>query len=626
MDVVLVYPYVRGIVMRSRARSIHAVLVAVILLSALALPSLLVTPASAKEDPLTRTWARTDWPVKSGAVNRTWMWGPERFKDKTVEEYTESPGGQRTVLYWDKSRMEITHPDAHDDGVWYVTNGLLVWEMITGQLQVGDHDFEPRSPARVNVAGDLDDPNGPTFATFGPLLDAAPYPSGSTITTRVDRNGNLSNDASLASYGVTAASLVEVPGIRHQIASPFWQFMTSQGTIYEDSRIFVGPLFQNAFYATGYPLTEAYWANVKVGGTQRDVLMQCFERRCLTYTPGNDAGWQVEAGNVGIQYYTWRYEDPTNQPPTDADDERTLQTNQPLTGAIDPQTDIDTYYFNAAAGQRVSIWVTSDIGGELDGVLSLYAPDGTLVNNPEQDDDLGLFLDPRIYNLPMPVSGRYKLIFESYSAMSSGGYSIALLPDDGAPTEGDNLYYSPNLSDWSVGESDQTQWFTTENSYHIRIKPNNAGFVAWDAHGTYSNVSASIFVRRVSGPSNSSGCLIVRSGLQGGADGSTYRLCVQGDSRATFADYSGWQNGAYSEAVLLPFQERDVSWEPGDWNLIKIMASGNRLWFYINDILVGSATHNGPFSGQIGVQVHSRDNNAAEYEFAQLIIRAASGP
>ena len=35
--------------------------------------------------------------------------------------------------------------------------------------------------------------------------------------------------------------------------------------------------------------------------------MQCFERRCLTYTPANPAGWQVEAGNVGQHYYQWRY-------------------------------------------------------------------------------------------------------------------------------------------------------------------------------------------------------------------------------------------------------------------------------------------------------------------------------
>ncbi|HUZ03363.1 MAG TPA: hypothetical protein VMU89_23715, partial [Thermomicrobiaceae bacterium] len=60
-------------------------------------------------------------------------------------------------------------------------------------------------------------------------------------------------------------------------------------------------------YATGYPLTEAYWTSVLVGGVSRQVLVQVFERRVLTYTPANPSGWQVEAGNVGQHYYTWRY-------------------------------------------------------------------------------------------------------------------------------------------------------------------------------------------------------------------------------------------------------------------------------------------------------------------------------
>jgi hypothetical protein len=38
-----------------------------------------------------------------------------------------------------------------------------------------------------------------------------------------------------------------------------------------------------------------------------DVLIQCFQRRCLTYTPSNPDGWRVEAGNIGQHYYAWRY-------------------------------------------------------------------------------------------------------------------------------------------------------------------------------------------------------------------------------------------------------------------------------------------------------------------------------
>ncbi|MEZ4570080.1 MAG: clostripain-related cysteine peptidase [Thermomicrobiales bacterium] len=64
-------------------------------------------------------------------------------------------------------------------------------------------------------------------------------------------------------------------------------------------------------------MTEAYWATVEVAGTPKDVLSQCFERRCLTYTPDNDPGWQVEAGNVGLHYYDWRYNDGGgNNPPS----------------------------------------------------------------------------------------------------------------------------------------------------------------------------------------------------------------------------------------------------------------------------------------------------------------------
>jgi hypothetical protein len=46
---------------------------------------------------------------------------------------------------------------------------------------------------------------------------------------------------------------------------------------------------------------------VRVGGVERDVLVQAYQRRVLTYTPNNPVGWQVEMGNVGRHYYQWRY-------------------------------------------------------------------------------------------------------------------------------------------------------------------------------------------------------------------------------------------------------------------------------------------------------------------------------
>jgi hypothetical protein len=125
------------------------------------------TPANAH---FMRVWQRTDLPVAEGISNRTWMWGPKAFSEAVVEPYAESPGGMRTVQYFDKARMEITNPDADQSSIWYVTNGLLVVELITGKMQTGHNSFINRFPAQVNVAGDMDDPDGPTYATFTNLL------------------------------------------------------------------------------------------------------------------------------------------------------------------------------------------------------------------------------------------------------------------------------------------------------------------------------------------------------------------------------------------------------------------------------------------------------------------------
>jgi hypothetical protein len=255
----------------------------------------------------TSTWSRTDQPVKELAVSRTWMWGDGAATSTLWEEYADADGERRAVKYFDKSRMEVTHPDGDSTSPWYVTNGLLVVELVSGALQLGDDLFEQRSPAEVNVAGDPDVALGPTYATFGPLRDEPPLPDNVIITQRLTRDGTVTSDPGLAGYGVTTAYHVVEEGIDHQIAAPFWEFMTASGLVRENGENVNAALFLNPFYATGYPITEAYWTTVMVGGIPRDVLVQCFERRCLTYTPDNTPGWQVEAGNVGRHYYIWRY-------------------------------------------------------------------------------------------------------------------------------------------------------------------------------------------------------------------------------------------------------------------------------------------------------------------------------
>ncbi len=255
-----------------------------------------------------RTWSRTDQPVQNGEVSRTWMWGPGPNTQVLQESYKEAPNGVRNVVYFDKTRMEEnTWRSPAPQEPWDVTNGLLAKELITGQEQVGDNTFQCFMPANVFAVGDNVSQN-PTYAMFQPLMGYQPLPNGWVIDQQLQSNGTVFDNAAFIQYGVKTLN-VGAP-TNHNVASVFWDFMNSSGVIFDaDHGVTTnGPLFQNPFYATGYPLTEPYWVNAIVGGKETVVLVQIFERRVLTYTPSNPAGWQVEAGNVGLQYYAWRYQ------------------------------------------------------------------------------------------------------------------------------------------------------------------------------------------------------------------------------------------------------------------------------------------------------------------------------
>lgn len=249
-------------------------------------------------------WQTADQPVESQAAHRTWLWGPYAFAIDQ-EPYAETAHGDRLVAYFDKARMEINNPYGDQSNPWFVTSGLLATEMITGKIQTGNNSFQQSTPADVPVAGDPDDPNGPRYSSFTNLIGATPPAAGSVITQTVDASGNVGKDQHFAQYNVTEGDLI--PETNHRVASVFAQYLQSNGIVLQNGQYQTGPLFSPAFYATGYPITEAYWANVLVGGTPHDVLVQCFQRRCLTYTPSNADGWKVEMGNVGRHYYTWRY-------------------------------------------------------------------------------------------------------------------------------------------------------------------------------------------------------------------------------------------------------------------------------------------------------------------------------
>ncbi|MBC8162109.1 MAG: hypothetical protein H7Z42_12930, partial [Roseiflexaceae bacterium] len=251
-----------------------------------------------------QVWQRADQPVTAGQAARSWMWGPKPLQ-RISESYSNAPGGERLVEYYDKARMEITNPGANRSSPWFVTNGLLVVEMARGQLQTGDRSFTNRAAAEIPIAGDQSDRSAPTYASLAGVIARKDRDrSGEYVAEMLERNGRTGD---YTGARLKATQLVRfVPETGHNIPEVFWGFLNARGTISEGGQTRQGALM-DWLTTLGYPVSEPYWVNVTVDGEQRQVLVQPFERRVLTYDPANPSGWQVEMGNVGRHYHLWRY-------------------------------------------------------------------------------------------------------------------------------------------------------------------------------------------------------------------------------------------------------------------------------------------------------------------------------
>ncbi len=240
------------------------------------------TPASAAtiSPSFQALWAQTDQDAGVALV-----WGPEAYTVELNEAYAEAAGGYRLVQYFDKGRMEL----GGTGQVSVVTAGLLATELITGKIQTGNATSRYASPARVAVAGD---PTNiwPTYASLDKLRTI--QNDGTAPFTRFyNPNGSFGdfNDAASdpqAAYGTAD----NVTG--HSLPRAFADFRNDP---------------RHPLATIGLAITEPIWANVTVGGVQKNVLLQAFERRVLTYTPSNPDPYKVEFGNIGQHYFRWRY-------------------------------------------------------------------------------------------------------------------------------------------------------------------------------------------------------------------------------------------------------------------------------------------------------------------------------
>lgn len=248
-------------------------------------------------------WVRADQPLTAGAATRSWLWGPAPFAVAN-EEYVDSPTGTRLVEYLDKGRMELNNPLEDRNSPWFVTTGLLVNEMVTGQVQTGNNTFRHVAPAGIPVAGDAGS-SVPTFATFAGLTGAAQNQNGRPASSRVARDGAVTPFAGQLDPKLFTFSYYDDTS-RHNVPAVFRDWMLQRGPVLEGGHILQAALL-DPLYVLGRPITEPYWSDVTVNGKPVTVLIQLFERRALTYNPLNPLEWRVEMANVGRAYYEWRY-------------------------------------------------------------------------------------------------------------------------------------------------------------------------------------------------------------------------------------------------------------------------------------------------------------------------------
>ena len=244
-------------------------------------------------------WRESDGDVAGTTANRSWLWGPTALA--TTVEYGANASNRREVVYYDKARLEINDPGASSGG-WYVSGGLLVTEMLSGDIPITADASARLDPPAVPVAGDIEGSDAPTYATLaahasilgerlsdGAAVELAGSRVGAEITASLGTDGSIVDEAMTGS-GVSVGAYDDVTG--HNIAAPFVDWTSRQP--------------YPATWLIGRPLTEPLWVSTTILGAPKTVLLQAFERRVLTYTPDNADGWQVESGNAGLHYRLWR--------------------------------------------------------------------------------------------------------------------------------------------------------------------------------------------------------------------------------------------------------------------------------------------------------------------------------
>ncbi len=317
------------------------------------LPGVSVAAAPAFADPA----FQAQW--QQGEAITPNFWGPAITGGVTEQYRYGGTNTTRIVQYFDKGRMELYGGMTNSASV-QVTNGLLATEMVRGHIQISDDQFHPQPPPAIPIAGDPDNP-GPTYATLATtpggqgMLAPARNLGGNRITAGLGSNGEQASGVLPANPG-TLLAIYDAP-TQHNVTQAFADYRLTAGLA-----------------TIGYAISEPFATAVKVAGVQRQVIIQVFERRVLTYTADNPPKFQVEMGNIGQHYAKWRYPNgvpgtaspPTGTPPPAA----STYPGKIVYETTSRQTQGEIFIMNPDGSGRTRV------GG---GTTPLFGPDGTRV-------------------------------------------------------------------------------------------------------------------------------------------------------------------------------------------------------------------------------------------------------
>jgi hypothetical protein len=204
---------------------------------------------------------------------------------------------------------------------------------------------------------------------------------------------------------------------------------------------------------------------------------------------------------------------------------------------------------------------------------------------------------------------------------------------DGAPREGIRAYpvFGPSFDGWREMHEDGYHLDIGDGSARLTIEASlwdadgSDGYYDWSSWGKLRrdparDLSASVALRAATPDETATGCLMLRADTDMSADDHAFNFCIDRHGAYAYWFDRGTDANGYLDLYDDPAAQDALN--PLDtWNMLKVIAKGERLWLYINDVYVGQAVQSGKKGGTVGIRVDAVRPDGGEFEFRRLTVR-----